>query len=112
VVSAEFHCLAVDAGHGPRVSSVGAVDELWSDEYDIGGAASVGVFLILGSVFLFLHFLLDGGYHLLAVLGGEQDVHLHEGLTQGLLISGGLVVLVGFQLADEVALHVGRHLGT
>lgn len=96
---------AVDHGDGPGVSCVGAIGPFGSDEYDVGSAASMRFFFVLGSVVFFPHFLLDGYDFSFATLGQQQFVHLDEGFLEGLLIVFPDVAAILFELLDKVPFH-------
>lgn len=93
------------------VTCVGDVDELRSDEADVGGAASMRLLFILGSVFLVSELLLYLCDLVLALVGLQHLVHLEEGFLECQLVVLLHVVLVDLQLMDEMLAHENGHLG-
>ena len=71
----------------------------------------MGFLVVLGSIILVPHFLLDGGDLSSALLAGEQDIHFQEGLAKSLLVFVELVVFVGLEFFEEVALDESSDLG-
>lgn len=111
MIPAQLLGLPIDAGNRPAVPSICTVDCLWGDQDHIGGAASMGFLVVLGTVVLIPHFLLDGGDLFAALLAGQQDVHFQEGLAKSLLVFVELVVFVGLEFFEEVTLDKSGHLG-
>lgn len=111
MILAQFFGLSLaGAAHSTRVASIGNKHEIGSDEADIGGASSMRILLIIGPIFLVLHFGLDGHDLLLALRRKHQLVHLEKCLLQGQLIILILEIFVALQFLHEMPLHEGGDL--
>jgi hypothetical protein len=102
VVFAQLFSLPTDASYCSRVSCICAVNELWSDQNDVSSATRMRVLFVLGAIVDFPHLFLNGYDLLFSGLTKNKLIHSEESLFQGELVITLDVILICFQLLNEM----------
>lgn len=110
MVFTKFYSFLILVGDCPRVSGVGAVDPIGSDQDDVGSAASMRIFIVLGAVTLAAHLLLNLLDFFLPFFLLEQNVHHEEGFPERVFEFALLIMLILLQFFNEMPLDKSRDL--